>query len=176
MNNSSNNEIENYENLYNELNIIINQQSILSQKVGILLAINTLCISILIGLSIYTKCYWSLFLLLPFSISLILNLLILFPKLSIKNKKNENSENEYWKNYSELDIEEIEDLCNNKKRILNQIKINSQILTSKYKIFLHSLSINFCGFPYFFLIHRKCKKDTTKTKTKKDKETETKEN
>jgi len=136
---------KNKDNLYNELLTIIEQQSILSQKVGILLAINSIFITAIFSFSFKIN-LWLLFILITPIISLFLNLYILFPKFKSRNNSK------YFYDYANLSEDQIEKEIENYKNTLKQIKINSIILKNKYNLYKHSLAINFLFIPYLFLI------------------------
>ncbi len=135
---------------YDELSIIISQQSILSQKVGILLAINTIIISFIISLAAGIQCWWIWFAIIPWCISIIINVKILFPTFQSNNSK-------YFYDYPNMNESEINKVINNVDNTLSQIKTNSEILKKKYNLYKHSLAISFLFFPYLFLIKFKKK-------------------
>ena len=139
--------MENKSNSYNELQIIINQQSILSRKVGILLAINTIFITSIVTIS-FTFNFWFLFLLLPWIISSFLNIIILYPDF-----KNDN-DSKYFHDYADMDISDIKKYIEEENKIANQIKINSKILKKKYNYYEHALSFSFLLLPYLFKIKK----------------------
>lgn len=132
-------------NLYNELSIIISQQNILSQKVGILLAINSLFIGFIISISLNYS-FWILFLLIFPSSSFSINVYILFPNF----KSSNNSK--YFYDYHKMEISEIEKSINDDQNTLHQLMVNSKILNKKYKLYSHSLAINCLFIPYLFLL------------------------
>ena len=140
--------MEKKSNNYNELQIIINQQSILSQKVGILLAINTIFITSIISISI-TINLWILFLLLPWIISTIINVKILYPNFKT------NNDSKYFYDYADMDENDIEKYIEKENKIIGQIKSNSKILKKKYKNYKHALSISFLCLPYLFELIKK---------------------
>lgn len=137
--------------LYSELQIIINQQSILSQKVGILLAINIFFIPIISSIPLTTNIYWLFFLLIPTLFSMAINIYILFPKFG--NKKV-NKKSKYFFDFADMEEKEIEDYITKENDVNNQIKSNSIILKRKYKYYMHSLSLQFFGMPYLFLFKK----------------------
>lgn len=92
--------------LYNELQIIINQQSILSQKVSILLTINTFLIPIIYSIAVGTNFFWILFFLIPTLISLGMNIYILFPNFK---KKSSKEKSRYFLDFAEMNEAEIEE-------------------------------------------------------------------
>lgn len=145
-------------NQENELQIIINQQSILSQKVGILLAVNALIISSIISGTLYlvigaSLSFWYLFLLfllIPSLVSLFFNLYILFP-----NFKN-NGNTKYFIDYADMTTDELKTFFDeNKENTIKQIQANSKILKQKYNLFKHALAVTFFLLPYLFLLNFK---------------------
>lgn len=143
---------DNYsDSYYSELSIIINQQSILAQKVGILLAVNTLIIGAIINLSDAIN-WWLLFLIIPALISLLMCVYVLFPNF----KTSENSK--YFYDFANMNESNIEISIQNISNTISQIKINSNILKKKYQLFKHSLAITFIGIPYVFILFNRMQK------------------
>ena len=136
---------------YDELSIIISQQSILSQKVGILLAINTIIISFIISLAAGIQCWFIILAVIPWFISTIINVYILFPEFETSNNSK------YFYDFADMSEIEIEKIINKEQNTLSQIKTNSNILKNKYNLYKHSLAISFLFIPYLFLINRKNK-------------------
>ena len=108
--------MENKSNSYNELQIVINQQSILSQKVGILLAINTIFITSIVTISSTLNLWFLLLLLLPLIVSSILNIIILYP--DFKNDSN----SKYFYDYADMDANAIKKYIEVENKIAHQIK------------------------------------------------------
>ncbi len=144
-------EKKNNDNSYNELSIIINQQGILSQKVGILFAINTLIIGFIISIAAGFQCWWIMFGITPWFISTGMNIYILFPNFKSSN------DSKYFYDFPDMSEDDIQKAINTDLNSLNQIKINSKILKKKYTLYKHSLAISFFLIPYFFLIDIKKK-------------------
>ena len=136
---------------YDELSIIISQQSILSQKVGILFAVNIIIVGFIISLAAGIQCLWILFAIIPWFVSILINVYILFPKFQSSNNSK------YFYNFADMSEIEIEKIINNEQNTLSQIKTNSSILKNKYNLYKHSLAISFLFIPYLFLINRKNK-------------------
>ena len=135
--------------LYNELSIIINQQSTLSQKVGILFAINTIIIGFIASISAGINCWWVMFAIIPWFISTIMNLYILFPNFKSLN------DSKYFFDFASMDEDDIKFSVNDENNTIKQIQMNSKILKNKYNLYKHSLAISFLLIPYFFLINFK---------------------
>lgn len=135
--------------VYNELSIVINQQSILSQKVGILFAINTVIIGFIVSISVGTNCWWVMFGIIPWCISTIINLYILFPNFKSSN------DSKYFFDFASMNENDIKISINDENNTLKQIKSNSIILKKKYNLYKHSLAISFLLIQYFFLINFK---------------------
>lgn len=138
----------NLDSFHNELSIVISQQEILQQKVGILMAINTIVIGVIISLSLKFS-YWILILLIFQLIAIFINIYIIYPNF------RSNNDSKYFYNFSSMDIEEIEKFITS-KNILEQIKVNSKILKNKYNLFRFSLIFSFFGIPLIFEIRTLC--------------------
>lgn len=148
MNQINNNTIEKE---YDELSIIISQQEILQQKVGILMAINTLFIGFILSLS-FMFSYW-IFLLLFFPVlAIMINVYILYPNFS------QGRESKYFYDFADMNEKDISKNLN-KENTLNQIKINSKILKNKYISFKWSLILSFFMIPLIFEIINKLRRN-----------------
>ncbi len=143
------NEIKN-ENAYDELSIIINHQEILQQKVSVLMAINTgiLLLLVNIGLTVGIV-WWGYLLIIGYSlIPIFINIKILLPFFNSKSKSK------YFFDYADMSLDEIKKYLLENDNVFSQIKINSQILKNKYKLFKWSLSITFFFIPLLFYIKK----------------------
>ncbi len=127
---------------HDELALIISQQGILQQKVGVIMAIDTLFMGLIFSIALALNYYIALLTLFPF-IAIMMNVYVLYPNFG-KGRKSK-----YFYDFATMRNSEIRDSINN-ENVLDQIKLNSKLTKEKYNIFKWSLVFSFFFIPLFF--------------------------